>query len=379
MAQKKPKYYDIHPLLELGDADTDIKYFISFGERSAGKSYSTSVYILENYINTGKQTGIVRRWDDDWGQNVAKSYFDALVANGVINKLTNGKWDNVTYWSHRWYLCRYDAEKNKVIKEKEPFAYAFALNTWEKTKASQYPNMNIVVLEEFISRNYIGAENTEFQLFLNLVSTLARDRADFKIVLLGNSIAKYGNPYFICMGIEQRVLRMKQGEIVVFSNDTNKLKIAVEFTSPPEEGKKSDILFDFTDNATARQITGGDWQIDPHFPCLPVGTKIKPMDVQYSYFVLYRDKILQADIILQGEKFYTFFHRKTTELKDPENDLIFDLEYHLEYNYRRDILRPFDELGKRIKKFFQTESVYCQDVEVGEILYSYLQSCEAKV
>lgn len=373
------KYYDIHPLLELGDKDKDIKYFLSYGERSAGKSYSTSVYIIENYVNNGKQSGIVRRWDDDWGQNVAKTYFDGLVSNGVIDKLTKGQWNNVFYFSHRWYLCKFDEEKQKLIKDKEPFAYAFALNTWEKTKASQYPNMNIVVLEEFISRNYIGAENTEFQLFLNLVSTIARDREDFKIILLGNSIAKYGNPYFICMGIEQRVLRMKQGEIVVFSNDTNKLKIAVEFTCPPEQGKKSDILFDFTDNATARQITGGDWQIDPHFPCLPVGTRIKPMDIQYSYFVIYRDKLLQADIVLQGDKFYTFFHRKTTELKDTDTDLIFDLEYHLERNYRRDLLRPYDELGKRIKQFFQSESVYCQDVEVGEILYSYIQSCEPSV
>ena len=371
------KYYDIHKLLALGDSDKDIKYFISYGERSAGKSYSTCKYVLENYVKNRKQSGICRRWNDDWDRNVAGTYFDGLVSNNEVRRITNGQWSQVYYYGHKWYLANYDEEKCKLIKDDQPFAYAFALNTWEKTKASQFPDMNILVLEEFISRNYIGSENTEFQLFLNLVSTIARERADFKVVLLGNSIAKYGNPYFICMGIEQRVMRMEPGQTVVFSNDANRLKIAVEFTpskGADGSGKESDILFDFTDNAAARQITSGDWQLEYAYPSLPTGTRIKPMDIQFSYFLLYRDKCLQADIVLQDNKFYTYFHRKTTELKDTENDLIFDLEYHLEHNYRRDILKPIDPITQKIASFFKSDQVYCQDAEVGEILYSYINS-----
>lgn len=376
-AEPKPKYYDIHPLLKLGDDDKDIKYFLSFGERSAGKSYSTCKYIIENYIKNKKISGIARRWDDDWGQNVAKSYFDGLVHNNVIRTLTKGEWDNIVYYRHSWFLARYNDEEDKIEKDATPFAYAFSLNTWEKTKASQYPDMNVLVLEEFITNTrYIGSENTEFQLFLNLVSTIVRDREDFKIILLGNSIAKYGNPYFICMGIEQRVHKMHPGEIVVFSNDSNKLKIAVEYTRPPEEGKKSDILFDFTDNAAARQITRGEWQIDAHYPSLPEGTRIKPMEIVFSYFLIYREHILQADIVLQGTKYYTYFHRKSTEIKDQLNDIIYDLEYHLEPNYRRDITHPSDDIGIKILDFFKKEQVFCQDVEVGEILYSYIESCK---
>jgi len=368
------KYYDIHPLLELGDKDKNIKYFLSFGERSAGKSYSTAKYILENYVKSGKTSGIARRWDDDWGQNVGASYFDALIANREVAKITNNEWDGVWYWSHKWYLTKYDKEHEKIIKDDKPFAIAFAISTWEKSKASQYPEMSMLVYEEFISNRYIGSDNTEFQMYLNLVSTLARDRDDFKCVLLGNTIAKYGNPYFVCMNIEQRVLKMKPGETVVFSNDYNALKIACEYTAPPEEGKKSDILFDFIDSAAARQITSGNWQIEAHFPSLPLGTRIKPMDVIFRYFMIYRDHILQADIVLQDNKYYTYFHKKSTEIKDLDNDLIFDLEAHLEPNYRIDITRPTDNIGKKILEFFKKDMVFCQDVEVGEILYSYMQS-----
>jgi len=368
------KYYDIHPLLKLGDEDPNIKYFISFGERSAGKSYSTAKYIIENYVNTGKTSGIARRWEDDWNSNVANTYFDGLISNGEIKKITKGKFDGVWYWAHKWWLTKYDNEKEKMVKDDKPFAIAFSISTWEKSKASQYPDMNLLVLEEFISSRYIGSDNTEFQMFLNLVSTLARERDDFRVILLGNTIARFGNPYFICMNLEKRVLKMNPGDIVVFSNDYNKLKIAVEYTAPPEEGKKSDILFDFIDSAAARQITSGEWQIEAHFPSLPLGTRIRPKDIVYKYFLIYRDNILQADVILQDNKYYTYYHKKTTELQENPTDLIFDLDYHLEPNYRRDILRPIDNIGVKVAEFFKKDMVFVQDVEIGEILYSYIQS-----
>ena len=375
------KYFDIEDTMSELEKDPDIRYYLYFGERSAGKSYSTAMKILKHYIKSNGQrvAGIARRWDDDWGSNVAATYFSALEANGEILKLTKGVYDRVWYHSHKWYLARYDEETEKLIKHPDPFAYAFAINTWEKTKASQYPNMDYLVLEEFISHHYVGADLAEFQLFLNLVSTLARDREEFKVILLGNSIAKYGNPYFRGMGIENKVLRMEPGDTVVFSNDFNKLKIAVTFTDPPVEGKKSDILFDFTDNAAARQITSGEWQIEAHFPSLPLGTKILPKDVIYKYYIVYTDNVLQADIVRQGNSVYTFVHRKTTELQERPQDLIFTLDPDIRPNVRRNILKVYDKISEKIAKFYKTDSVYCQDAEVGEILYSYMESMVAPV
>ena len=219
------KYYNIQDLLDLGLKDPDIRYFIAFGERSAGKSYSCGLYTLKEYINNHHTTGLARRYDDDWGLNVASTYFDSIVANGEVSKLTNGKWDNVTYWSHRWYLCKFDEEKGKMIKDDKPFAYAYALNTWEKSKASQQPEMHTLIYEEFITNTrYLGSENSEFNYYLNLVSTLARDKDDFKCILVGNTIRRYGNPFFICMGIEKKVLQMQAGDIVVFKSEDKKLK-----------------------------------------------------------------------------------------------------------------------------------------------------------
>lgn len=382
-AKKKNQYYRIQELLKLGDTDKDIRYFLVFGERSAGKSYSTSEEIVKDYVEKGKQTGLIRRYDVDWNSNVAGTYFDGIVGNGVVEKLTNGQYTDIYYWGHKWYLCSWKETSDGLVRVKaeEPFAFAFALNKWENSKAGQFPKVHQTVLEEYISSSgYLGSENNEFNAYLNMVSTLARDKEDFRNILLGNTIAKYGNPYHICMGIEKGVLNMRPGDTIVFKDDSKKLKIAVQYTDPPAGGKKSDILFDFpTDNTVSRQITSGEWQIDTHFPILPMGTRIKPKDIKYKYFLKYRYYVLQADIVKTSDGgFITFFHNKTTPMKELKKDLIFDLEYHLENNYRRDPLKPLavfdDVLGKRIALQFRDDLVYVQDPSVGEILWSYLQS-----
>lgn len=373
--KKKERYYTIKHLLDLGKADSDIRYFLSFGQRAAGKSYSTCEVILENYMS-GHTTGICRRWQDDFGQSVGSTYFDALVANNRVREITKNEWENVYYYGGRWYLTRY--EEDKVIKDKQPFAYAFGLNTYEKSKASNFPSMNLLVFEEFISDHYIGGGAKEFGMFLNLISTLKRDRDDFKCILLGNTIARRGNPYFIGFGIEKSILKMKPGECIVFKNDSNRLKIAAEFTRPHGdngEGERPDIMFDvFTDNASARMITHGDWEVEAHFPILPQDSnRLLPKDVLFRYYLIYRDSILQADVILRGDEYFTYFQMQEREI-DYENDLIFDLDFHLGNNFRRDILAPTDRLTARVADLFKRESVYVQDVEVGEILYSYLKS-----
>ena len=94
--QKKPQYYDIqNQIIPLMEGDNTIKYALIFGERSAGKSTSACMYCIKQYVEKGIQTAFIRRFDDDWGQNVANTYFNLLVSLGYISKITKGEWDNV--------------------------------------------------------------------------------------------------------------------------------------------------------------------------------------------------------------------------------------------------------------------------------------------
>lgn len=378
------KYFDMHKLFDKAAKDSCIKYIIAFGKRSAGKSTSTCIKALENWVEKGESTVFCRRLDSNWTGITIRTYMNVLVDNKLhrnyVSELTNGEWDDIKYYAGQWFLCRTDEKTNKIIKQDKPFAYAVSINNWMNSKSAQVPTNSMLVLEEFIDARYLV---DEFSSFLQLVSTFRRDRTDFLIVLLGNSIRYFNNPYFDSMGLMSKVETMQPGDCVIFSNDTNRLKILVEYTDKDnEDDEDNNIYYAFDDNSAARMITSGEWDITPKFPiltetCYENGEKIRirPKDIIYSYFLKYRQHLLQADVILQDdEKFYTFFHKKTTEIKNKSESVIFDLDYHVEPYYRRDITHPTDNIGKKIASFFINDSVYCDSVKTAEILFSYIEA-----
>ena len=127
------KYYSNKRIRETGAS-----YYMIFGERSNGKTYSSLYTGLEKYFKDGSQIAYIRRWDEDIRGKRGATIFDALIFNGEIEKLSDGKWDSVYYYSGRWYLQRH-RDDGTVIKQDTPFAYAFSLNAMEHDKSTSYP------------------------------------------------------------------------------------------------------------------------------------------------------------------------------------------------------------------------------------------------
>ena len=115
------------------------------------------------------------------------------------------------------------------------------------------------------------------------------------------------------------------------------------------------------------------WEVAiyPHCP-----TKFTRDDIQFTYFIIWEEKVLQCEVVQVLDLIFTYIHIKTTPLKNEEEDLIFSLEYSTRLNRRRRIDKPIDNLGKRIYWFFKTERVFYQDNEVGEMVRNYLIWCE---
>ena len=112
------------------------QYNVIFGERSNGKTYAVLLHGLKNFVKTGKQIGIVRRYDDDIKAGKADSFFDALVANGEIEKLTKGKYTGVSYYNRKFYLSYHDENRDKDVRDNRPFGYTFAINTATRYKST---------------------------------------------------------------------------------------------------------------------------------------------------------------------------------------------------------------------------------------------------
>ena len=151
---------------------------------------------MEKYIKSGEQFAIVRRWGEDFKGKRGQSIFNGIVENKEISKLTNDTWNGVYYYASRWYLCRFENGQKKEVCE-EPFAYGFSVASMEHDKSTAFPKITTIIFDEFISRT--GYLPDEFILFMNVCSTIIRDRNNVKIFMLGNTVNKYC-PYFAEMG-----------------------------------------------------------------------------------------------------------------------------------------------------------------------------------
>lgn len=354
-----PKFYDLGEILTK-NAD----YNLIFGERSNGKTYAALRYGLEQFITTGKQMAYIRRWREDLRGKRAESLFANHTANGLISTLTDGKFNEVFYVSNKWFLSYYNEETGKRTPCDIPFCYGFCLSEQEHEKSSSYPNVTTVVFDEFLTRRYYLPD--EFMLFMNLLSTIIRQRDDVKVLMLGNTVNKYC-PYFTEMGLKQ-VPVMEQGTIDIYRFGEHGATVAVEYCSTVVKHKASNKYFCF-DNQNLQMITGGKWELAV-YPHLPV--KYAPKDVLFVYYIQFNDTILQGNIIQVGNENFTYIHMKTTPIKDTENSLIYSLEMNGKPNYKRKLISNASYIEQQVARYFATDKVFYQDNEVGEIVRNYL-------
>ena len=359
----KQKYYSLKNILA-----KNAHYNMIIGERSNGKTYAVLKYGVERAYNNGEQMAIIRRWQDDFRGKRGASMFDALVSNKEISRITGGEWNNIYYFGGRWFFSNQSETGERIVDER-PFAYAFAISSMEHDKSTSYPGVKNILFDEFLTRRAYLPD--EFVLFMNVLSTIIRDRDDVKIFMLGNTVNKY-SPYFSEMGITH-IKEMKPGDIDVYRYGEGGLVVAVEFSDTPNKAKPSNVYFAF-DNPKLSMITGqgGVWEISvyPHRP-----VKFTPKDIMFTFFVLFNGDTLQCEVVQVDNLNFVFIHRKTTPLKDPEKDLIFSPDFSPRPNWRRKITKPTTRAEKKLASFFVADKVFYQDNEVGEIVRNYLMWC----
>lgn len=360
----KEKFYSLSNILT-HNAD----YNIIYGERSNGKTTAVLRYALLHHINSEykNQLAIIRRWEEDFKGKNGKQMFDAIINLGWVEEFTNGDYNSILYFSQRWYLVKYDKNGEKVKQAEEPFALGFAISSEEHYKSTAYPNVTIILFDEFITRGYYLPE--EFVKFQNLLSTIIRLRDNVKIFMCGNTINKYC-PYFAEMGLKG-IKGQKQGTIDIYRYGDSELIVAVEYSDFPSKKKASNKYFAFN-NPKLEMITNGGWEIDiyPHLP-----HKYKPKDVLYQFFIVFDEELLHGNIIESEDSTFLYIHRKTTPVHNDTEWLVYQQNADYRRNYRTNILRPYGKVDIYIKGLIDKKKVFYQDNEVGEIMNNYLKWC----
>lgn len=361
MKKQENGFYSLDRILK-ENAD----YNIIFGERSNGKTYAALEYGIRNFLRTGGQMCYVRRWLEDLRGKRAEQLFANHVSNGLIQELTGGKYNEVFYMSRKWFLSYYDEDKKKRYPNDKPFCYGFCLSEQEHEKSSSYPGVTTIVFDEFLTRRYYLPD--EFMLYMNLLSTIIRQRDNVKVFMLGNTVNKYC-PYFTEMGLRQ-VGYMEQGTIDLYRFGENGARVAVEYCANTQREKPSNKYFCF-DNANLQMITGGKWELAayPHLP-----RKYRPKDVVFVFYIVFGDTTLQGNVINVGDEDFVYIHMKTTPIKDEETAIVYSLEMCGKPNRKRRLLSTATKLEAKIARYFATDKVFYQDNEVGEIVRNYLMN-----
>lgn len=209
MPIRKSKYYNIAHLIK---DYPDAHYYMAFGERSNGKTYSALDYAIERYFKNGEQFAYIRRFGEDVKKKNLSTLLSAHVENSRIQELSNGQYSLVNYTGGKFICYSYDESTNKMVSDKEPMGYAFDLNAMEHHKSTSYPRVTTIIFDEFLSRQ--GYLQNEFILFTNTLSTIIRDRANVNIFMIGNTVNKFC-PYFQEMGLSH-VKDQAPGTVDVF-------------------------------------------------------------------------------------------------------------------------------------------------------------------
>ena len=257
------------------------------------------------------------------------------------------------------------------MPENTPFCYGFCLSEQEHEKSSSYPNITTIVFDEFLTRRYYLPD--EFMLYMNLLSTIIRQRNDVKVFMLGNTVNQFC-PYFTEMGLKQ-VRVMEQGTIDIYKFGEHGATVAVEYCSTVVKQKASNKYFCF-DNQNLQMITGGKWELAV-YPHLPV--KYKPSDVLFVFYIQFNEMTLQGNVIQvedkeNGVNNFIYIHNKTTPIKDTDNSLIYSLQMNGKPNYKRKLLSTATYLESQITRYFATDKVFYQSNEIGEIVRNYLMA-----
>lgn len=355
------KFYSLKKILS-----KKAHYNMIIGERTNGKTYAVLEHILKEYVNTGNQGAIIRRFQEDFRGKNGQSMFDGLVNNNVIAKITNYDWTDVYYYGGKWWLCKY--EDDKRVNSKEPFCYAFALTNMEHDKSTSYPKIKNVLFDEFLTRKFYLVD--EFMVFMNVLSTIIRLDDDVKIFMCGNTVNKH-SPYFEEMGLIN-ISHMKQGDIDLYEYGESGLRVAVEFSDSIAKEKPSNTYFAFN-NPKLSMITGQGsiWELDiyPHLP-----KKYNNNDVKLVFYVVFGESIIQGNIIKLGLDSFIYFHMKTTEIKKKNKNIVFDLKPHHERHYHISLISSNNKITNLISSYFKTKKVFYQNNTVGELINNYIKS-----
>lgn len=352
------------------------------GEKSNGKTYACKEEIIRNYFENNGKGAYIRRTDEDFKKGRADRIFADMIKNkngeSLVEKYSKGRFNYIKFMVNGWYFGKKYVTINrkgeyveKIDLEKEPFCYAFSVNTAEHTNGQSFLDINIIFFDEFTTKERYLPD--EFAMYNILLSNIIRNRDNVIIYMCGNTVDRHCI-YFREMGLNH-ILKMQQGDIDIYNfntEDNRVLVVAVEYCNTAlKQPKKSDLYFAF-DNPTLKTIKKGDWDLNlyPHL----IG-RFNEENVYFRFLVKYNGFWVKGSVYDYNDNIVLFFEpvRKPFITEDTvifrNDDIIRKYDYKALRNGGR------GKLFQVINDCFNFNRVYFATNEVGDIIRKYCIEC----
>ena len=250
------------------------------------------------------------------------------------------------------------------------------------------------MFDEFMRQDHMYLVDEVMQ-FVNLVSTIVRDKDNARIYLVANTVS-WNSPYFKKFGLKN-VSQMKPGELAVAERTTKRkagdeltMRIAIEYCESTADygGKPSDVLFVGIDDERMDMITGGSFAVPSYPPCPHHFTG---KNVLMTCWVL-GEVILRCRLINVDEEVFFFIDIIECYVKRPgdgvgvkepdwerykilreDEDLVYSLEFS---SHRNHFTNPAMVYSNRRTRWFpdalRANRIFFESNEAGEELMYYL-------
>lgn len=185
-------------------------YVVAMSDRTHGKTTETMLFGMVMHKLYGTVIHYFRCQSDSIKPYALNQLFPVIVQNGYIEKLTDGKYNGVYYYGHKWYYCVYDEDGRRVETAPTHFCICMHLGESDMRKSGyNCPMGDIIIFDEFIEISGYGFN--DFLHLSDLISTVFRHRLKPVVFMLSNTI-DLNSPWFDEFCIRDDVESLEHGE-----------------------------------------------------------------------------------------------------------------------------------------------------------------------
>lgn len=234
-------YYSLDHILQHKSS-----YYVIIGERSNGKTYSVKSHMLKKQRGGGGKFLYLRR---------KHKYITRQKMYKLFNDMEDLCVDiydsTIQYKNDIGFYVETDSGIDVL-------GYCTSIEDAMDFKGVPFNDVTTIFFDEFMDYTYF---EDEIRRFLNIISTVVRNRENLEIFMVANTISRYC-PYFELLRVE--VQKLQQGKIHIL-NHKGGVSVAVEYckslsiNSGSKKEKKHKYL-GFDDNENVKMILYGEFE-----------------------------------------------------------------------------------------------------------------------